>query len=302
MEKGQMRCDANISVREVGDKVLGAKVEVKNINSFKMVAAAIEYESGRQIEMLERGEKISQETRGWDAAKGKTTAQRSKEYANDYRYFPEPDIPPIEVGRGKTFDPEVINDRLPELPKEKQVRFISEYGLSSDDARIISANFDLSDYFEKTLEKIPAITEGSEAKRKIGKQVANLIINEIIGKVADVYEITLKPSELAGLVTSLEMGEITLKILKDVLGKALVTGKNPAEIIKSEGIAKSDDSAVLEIVEKVIAANRAEVERYRTGESRLFGFFVGEVMKESKGQADPQSINKLLHESLEIQE
>lgn len=298
MEKGQMRCDANISVRRIGDKGLGSKVEVKNINSFKMVAAAIEYEADRQIEMIKRGEKIPQETRGWDAAKGKTTAQRSKEYANDYRYFPEPDIPPIEVGVGKTFDPEVINDRLPELPKEKQARFIAEYGLSNNDARIISANFDLSDYFEKTLEKVPAIAESSEAKRRIGKQVANLIINEIIGKVADVYEITLKPSELADLVNNLERGEITLKILKDVLGKALATGKDPAEIIKSEGIVKADDSVVLDIVEKVITANPAEVERYRAGESRLLGFFVGEVMRESKGQADPLTVNKVLKEKL----
>jgi aspartyl-tRNA(Asn)/glutamyl-tRNA(Gln) amidotransferase subunit B len=140
MEKGQMRCDANISVRKVGAKELGAKVEVKNINSFKMVSMAITYEAQRQIEALENGEKIAQETRGWDSNKGKTTAQRSKEFANDYRYFPEPDIPPIEVGKGKLFDPEVINDRLPELPKEKKGRFTTEYGLLAHEAQMLATN------------------------------------------------------------------------------------------------------------------------------------------------------------------
>lgn len=298
MEKGQMRCDANISVRKVGDKKLGAKVEVKNINSFKMVANAIEYEATRQIEALEKGEKIAQETRGWDANKGKTTAQRSKEFANDYRYFPEPDIPPIEVGKGKLFDPEIINDRLPELPKEKKIRFGDEYGLSAHEAQILASNYDLSEYYEKVIEKIPSAAVNSENKRRIGKLVATLIINELLGKVADITTSSLKPNDLAALVDMLEQGDVTSKIVKDVLAKSLETGKSPLSIIQEEGIEKVDDSAIEAIVDKVLADNATEVERYRAGEKQLHGFFVGQVMKESKGQADPGVVHILLTEKL----
>lgn len=298
MEKGQMRCDANISVRKVGAKELGAKVEVKNINSFKMVSAAIEYESKRQIEALESGEKIEQQTRGWDANKGKTTAQRSKEFANDYRYFPEPDIPPMEVGKGKLFDPEIINDRLPELPKEKKARFMAEYGLLTHEAQILAANYDVSEYYEKIIEKIPSAAVNSENKRRIGKLVASLVINEFLGKVADVNESNLRPNDFALLIQSLEVGEITTKILKDVIGKALKTGKSPVEIIKSEGIEKADDTTVEAIIDKVVSDNPDEVARYRAGDVRLFGFFVGQVMQASKGQADPSTVNKILKEKL----
>lgn len=298
MEKGQMRCDANISVRKVGVKELGAKVEVKNINSFKMVSAAIEYEATRQIEALEGGEVIAQETRGWDSNKGKTMAQRSKEFANDYRYFPEPDIPSMEVGKGKIFDTETINDCLPELPKEKKVRFMAEYGLSAHEAQIISANYDVAEYYEKIIEQIPSAAVNSENKRRIGKLAASLLVNEFLGRVASVGDTNLRASQFAGLIMSLEVGEITTKILKDVLVRAIETGKDPAEIIKSEGIEKADDSAVEEIISKVIAENPSEVERYRAGDVKLFGFFVGQVMQASKGQADPNTVNKALKEKL----
>jgi aspartyl-tRNA(Asn)/glutamyl-tRNA(Gln) amidotransferase subunit B len=301
MEKGQMRCDANISVRKVGAKELGAKVEVKNINSFKMVSAAIEYESKRQIGALENGEKIEQQTRGWDANKGKTTAQRSKEFANDYRYFPEPDIPPIVIGKGKEFDPEIINDRLPELPKEKKARLVSEYGLSSHEAQVISANFDLARYFEATLEDLPQIAESSEKARKLGKQTASILINEFLGKVTElnsVFDSNITPDNFAQLISLLDCGEITSTIAKDLLPKMLKSGKSPSEIIKAEGISKVDDSAVSSIIEKVITDNPAEVERYRAGDNKLFGFFVGQVMQATRGQSDPITVNKMLRQKL----
>ncbi|MDD3481145.1 MAG: Asp-tRNA(Asn)/Glu-tRNA(Gln) amidotransferase subunit GatB [Patescibacteria group bacterium] len=301
MEKGQMRCDANISVRKLGAKELGAKVEVKNINSFKMVAGAIDYEAERQIEELESGNKIEQQTRGWNAARGKTIAQRSKEYANDYRYFPEPDIPPIEMGKGKEFDPTVINDRLPELPKEKKKRFQEEYGLSVQDAHTLSANYDLAKYFEETLEHLSQITESPDVARRLGKSTANYIINELLGKITDldsIYESKITPESFAELIDLLDKGEITGKIAKDILPKMLENGKNPSEIVKKEGIKKVDDSAVEKIVDKVLADNPKEVERCRAGEVKLMGFFVGQVMKESRGQAEPGVANKVLKEKL----
>lgn len=300
MEKGQMRCDANISVRKVGAKELGAKVEVKNINSFKMVSAAIEYESERQIEALEAGEKIEQQTRGWNAEKGVTTAQRSKEFANDYRYFPEPDLPPFEMGEGKEFDPEKINDRLPELPKEKTKRFKEEYGLSDLDARTLASNFDTSKYFEEIIGHLEQITKSAEAARNIGKQTATLMINEFIGKLSDItpYESKVTPESFAELVDLLDKKEITSKMAKDILDKMIQTGKSASGVIKDEGIEKTDDTAIETIIDKVIADNPVEVERFKAGEKKLQGFFVGQVMKESKGQADPGVINIMLKNKL----
>lgn len=301
MEKGQMRCDANISVRKVGAKDLGAKVEVKNINSFKMVTAAIEYETKRQIEELEAGKKIEQQTRGWNAEKGVTTAQRSKEFANDYRYFPDPDIPPIEIGEGKEFDPEKINDRLPELPKEKVNRFKEEYGLSDSDAHVIASNFDTSKYFEEVIGHLEQITRSSEASRRIGKQVATIMVNEFLGKITEldsVFESLVTPESFAELIDLLDKKEITSKMAKDILIKMIETGKSAPGIIKESGMKKIDDSSLQAIVNKVITANQIEVERFKAGEKKLFGFFIGQVMKESKGQADPTVVNKLLKEKL----
>ncbi len=301
MEKGQMRCDANISVRKSGSKQLGAKVEVKNINSFKMVAAAIDYESKRQVEAIENGEKIEQQTRGWDSNKGKTIAQRTKEYANDYRYFPEPDLPPFEIGKGKALDPEIINDRLPELPKEKRVRFKSEYGLAESDAHIISANFDLAKYFEDIILHLPEAAEGSANARQVGKMVANLMINEMLGKITgieNIYNSKVTPENFAGLVSLLVQEKITGKLAKIILAKMIKTGKSAYNIVKEEEIEKIDVKSLEQIINGVISGNPHEVERYRNGETKLFGFFVGQVMKESKGQADPSATSKILREKL----
>jgi len=301
MEKGQMRCDANISVREVGAKKMGAKVEVKNINSFKMVAAAIEYETKRQIEELEAGNRVEQQTRGWDSNKGKTLVQRSKEFANDYRYFPEPDLPPIKMGLGCDFNPEAIKSRLPELPEEKRKRFQQEYGISVHDAYILAANYETARYFEETIEHLPQTIDGSEAVRRIGRLVANYLVNEFMGKISDLsslYESKVTPEALAELIDLLDKSEITGKIAKDVLGKMVDGGESPSKIIKSEGIEMVDDSAIEQIIDKVVADNPTEVERYRAGDTKLLGFFVGQIMRESKGQADPAIANKMLKEKL----
>jgi aspartyl-tRNA(Asn)/glutamyl-tRNA(Gln) amidotransferase subunit B len=301
MEKGQMRCDANISVRKIGAKKLGAKVEVKNINSFKNVSAAIEYESERQIELLEKGERIDQETRGWDANRSKTTSQRSKEFANDYRYFPEPDIPPIEIGKGKRFDPEAIKSRLPELPKEKSSRFAKEYGLVARDAKLLAVNFELARYFEETLEHLPQITESSDRARKLGQLAANYLINEILGKITEldsIFDSKITPESFAELIDLISNQEITGKIGKDILLKMLKSGQSPKEIITAEGIEKIDEGALQEIIARVISENLSEAERYKNGDGKLFGFFVGRVMQATKGQADPVLTGKILKDKL----
>ena len=302
MEKGQMRCDANISVRPVGQKELGAKVEVKNINSFKMVQRAIEYEVIRQTEMSENGETIAQETRGWSEAKGKTLGQRSKEFANDYRYFPEPDIPPIETGKGTIFDPELINDRLPELPKEKKARFMTEYGLAAREAETLSANFDNAKYFEEAIEAIPAEAEGAEARREVGKSVASFMLTEMLGKIGpsgSVFETKVSPQNFASLISEVRSGKISGKIAKDIFSEMMATGKPAAELIIEKGVAQISDSGKLnKIVAQVMVENPTEVERYKNGEKQLFGFFVGQVMRASQGQANPGLVNEILKKEL----
>ncbi len=303
MEKGQMRCDANISVRKIGEKELGVKVEIKNMNSYKMIEKAIEYELNRQIEVLEDGGTLTQETRGWDDAKGKTTAQRSKEFANDYRYFPEPDIPPVKTGKGTDFDPEKINDRLPELPKEKKVRFESEYGMVANNAAFLTSNPENAKYFEEVIESFSEAAGNTERKRELAKTVSNFIISEYLPKVESLSAGNYKPSDLAELIGKVENGALSLKQAKELFAKTVSERKN-VEIKVEALIAKmglsqiSDDSKLSKIIVKVLSDNPKEVERYRNGEKQLFGFLVGQVMKESRGQANPQKVNEILGKEL----
>lgn len=299
MEKGQMRCDANISVRKVGTKELGTKVEIKNMNSFKMIEKAIEYEANRQIEALEEGGKLEQETRGWDDNKGKTTAQRSKEFANDYRYFPEPDIPPIKTGKGTEFDENVIADRLPELPKEKKARFAAEYGVSESDAHILSSNVDIADYYEKIIENLPQTAENDETKKTIGKMAASFMITEFLGKISDITEVKMSPKGFAELIDLIAKGEISGKIAKDVFAEALTSGKSPKSIIENKGLKQvSDEGELNKIITQVLAGNQKQVQEYKAGNEKLFGFFVGQVMKATNGQANPGLANKILKDKL----
>lgn len=300
MEKGQMRCDANISIRPVGASELGTRTEIKNMNSFKMIQKAIEYEAQRQAEVLDEGGRVEQETRGWDDNKGKTTPQRSKEFAHDYRYFPEPDLPPIEVGKGKELDPEVINDRLPELPKEKRTRFAVEYGISDHDAHILSDNVDTAKFYEEVIETFEETAGNAEKKKEVGKLVGSFMITEFLGRAAEgVYETLVTPGNLGDLLSRVLSGEISGKIAKDVFGEILETGKEVGKIIEEKGLKQvSDTSELNTIVDQVFAENPGEVERYRNGQKQLYGFFVGEVMKATKGQANPKVVNELLKEKL----
>lgn len=299
MEKGQMRCDANISIRPKGSNKLGTRTEIKNMNSFKMIQKAIDYEALRQAEVLEEGKRVEQETRGWDDNKGKTTPQRSKEFAHDYRYFPEPDIPPIKIGKGEDLDPELINDRLPELPKEKRERFKTEYGMNEHEAKLISDNLSVARYFEEVVEKFPEEATSSERKREIGRLIRGFMISSLITKVDDVSETPVNPKKLAELLKLVDEGSISLGIAKEVFTQMLITGEDAVKIIEEKGLKQiSDTSEVEAIVREVIEANPNQLEAYKAGKEQLFGFFVGQVMQATKGQANPQIVNKILKEKL----
>lgn len=302
MEKGQLRCDANISVRKAGAKELGVKVEIKNINSFKMIGKAVEYEAKRQAEALDEGEKLTQETRGWDDNKGKTTPQRSKEFANDYRYFPEPDIPPVATGKGTDFDPEIINDRLPELPNEKRIRFVAEYGVSDQDAHILTDDLSVADYYEKVIENIPAAAENSEKKKAIGKLTANFILTEFLGKLGvneNILETKVTPEGLAELICAIQDGSISGKIAKEVFPTLMKTGESTNKIIEKMGYAQiSNEDELNKIIVQTIDENPKQLEEYMSGKEQLFGYFVGQVMAKTKGQANPKMVNELLKKKL----
>jgi aspartyl-tRNA(Asn)/glutamyl-tRNA(Gln) amidotransferase subunit B len=302
MEKGQMRCDANISVRKARAKELGVKVEIKNMNSFKMIEKAICYEAKRQAEALEEGEKLTQETRGWDDNKGKTTPQRSKEFANDYRYFPEPDIPPIKTGKGTDFDPEKINDRLPELPKEKKARFIAEYGLSPRDAHYLSTNYDYTKYYEEVMENIPQIAENTEKKKVIGGKAASFMITEYLGKIGQgegIFDTKVTPRGFSELVLAIEKGEISGKIAKEVFAEMMAKGGSVKDIIGQKGYSQiSNETELNKIVVQVLEENQKQLDDYKSGKAQLFGYFVGQVMAKTKGQANPKLVNELLKKKL----
>lgn len=299
MEKGQMRCDANISVRKLNDKSLGTKIEIKNMNSFKMIEKAVNYESNRQIEILEEGGKLEQETRGWDENRGKTISQRSKEYANDYRYFPEPDIPPIKTGKGTDFDPKLLAGRLPELPKDKRNRFVAEYGVSEHDAYILTGNIDTANYFEKVTANISSAAKNDEVKRSLGKLSSTLMVTGLLGKISDVSEPEIKPNDFAVLIEAIYNGEISVKIAKEVITEALEFGKTPKEIIELKGLKQvSDEEELSKIITQILAENKKQIEKYKSGNEKLFGFFVGQVMKVTNGQANPVIVNEILKKKL----
>ena len=277
MEKGQMRCEVNISLKNPEDTKLGNLVEVKNINSFRSVGRAIEYEINRQSEILDRGEEVPRENRGWDDGKGMTMAQRSKEEAHEYRYFPEPDIPPIDLKAG-SIDIEQIKSSLPELPMDRLNKFQDELGLNEADSTDLTFNKSWGDYLEAVL-KI-----SNEIKPKL---VANWIVNEGLS--------ALDSDKASELLVLIEKGEISGKIAKDVYLKMKETGKSASEIIKEHGMSHiKDESALEEIIKKVISENSKPVEDYKLGKEAALKFLIGQVMRESRGQADPAIVNSLL--------
>ena len=290
MEEGSLRCDANISVRPKGSTKLGTKTEVKNMNSFKNVQKALEYEIARQIQILEEGGRIIQETRLWDGDQGVTRPMRSKEEAHDYRYFPEPDLVPLVIDKEWI---EQIRKSLPELADARTARFISQYGIPEYDARVLTASKFVADYYENTVRLYPN-----------PKVVSNWVMGDILRKLkeheeADTRTCPITPQHLAGMLKLIEEGTISGKIAKTVFEDMYATGKMPEEIVKEKGLVQiTDEKEVAVVVDRVIAANPETVAQYKAGKQKAFGFFVGEVMKATQGKANPQLVNKLLKEKL----
>ncbi|MDA9690972.1 Asp-tRNA(Asn)/Glu-tRNA(Gln) amidotransferase subunit GatB [Pseudomonadota bacterium] len=289
MSQGSLRCDANVSVRKVGDAKLGTRTEIKNINSFRFVEKAINFEVKRQIKKLESGETVIQETRLYDSVKDETRPMRSKEFANDYRYFPEPDLLPVVISDKEMQD---IKDNFPELAKEKEKRFAKDFGLSEYDAQILASSKIMADFFEQS----------SKETKNYGL-LANWLIGEIGGFLnKDAIEINqskLTPANLAMLINRIDDQTISGKIGKSIFEEMYSSGASPDKIIESQGLRQiSDDGAIEEIISTVIKENPSQVEAYLGGKEKLFGFFVGQVMKLTEGKANPKSVNAILKEKL----
>jgi aspartyl-tRNA(Asn)/glutamyl-tRNA(Gln) amidotransferase subunit B len=287
MEKGQLRCDANVSVRLKGAEQFGTKVEVKNLNSFRFAKMAMDYEIARQVAVVESGGRIQQESRLYNVATGETVGMRSKEHAHDYRYFPEPDLIPLRVSAAWL---EQIRTSVPELPADKRSRFIESYGLREYDAQVVTSTREISDYFEKA-----AKAAGDP------RLAANWVTGDLWGalKGRDITESPVSPEQLGELVAFIAKGEISGKMAKDIFAKMFETGESAAAIIDREGLRQISDAGALEkIVDEVIAQSPKQVEQYKSGKTGVFSYFVGQVMKLSKGQANPAAVNELLKAKL----
>jgi aspartyl-tRNA(Asn)/glutamyl-tRNA(Gln) amidotransferase subunit B len=287
MEKGQLRCDANVSVRLKGAEKFGTKVEVKNLNSFRFAKMAMDYEIARQVAVLESAGRIVQESRLYNVATGETVGMRSKEHAHDYRYFPEPDLVPLRVSAAWL---EQVRATVPELPAERRNRFIESYGLREYDAQVLTSTREISDYFEKA-----AKAAGDP------RMAANWVTGDLLGalKGRDITESPVSPEQLGELVAFIVKGEISGKMAKDIFAKMFETGESAAAIIDREGLRQISDTGALEkIVDEVIAVSPKQVEQYKSGKTGVFGYFVGQVMKLSKGQANPAAVNELLKAKL----
>jgi len=290
MEEGSLRCDANVSVRPNGQEQFGTKAEVKNINSFRYLRNALEYEIDRQIDLLDSGGRVVQETRLWDSAAGRTLSMRSKEEAHDYRYFPEPDLPPLVVDEARIA---AVKQTMPELPDARRQRFVAGYGLPPYDAGVLTSSAGLADYFEKV-----ATASGN------AKAASNWIMGELLRsmkeKNVEIAQVPLQPAALAGLIALVDKGTISNAIAKDVFARMYDSGRTADEIVAAEGLAQnSDEGALLAIVRAVIANNADAAAQYRAGQQKTFGFLVGQVMKGSGGKANPKLANELLKRELQ---
>lgn len=290
LEEGSLRCDCNVSIRKAGDTKLGTKVELKNLNSFRFIEKAIEYEIDRQIDELENGKKIIQETRLYDADKNRTFTMRTKEDAEDYRYFPDPDLLPIIIEDDII---EKIKSELPELPIEKENRFISTLGVSEDEAKILTAERDLAEYFEQVNK------EGGNSKLA-ASWVLSELLREINNAKLNIKESPISPKNLGQLIKLIDAGTISGKIGKIIFAEMWQTQESPQEIMKKKNISQVTDSAEIEqIVEEILKTNASQVAEYRSGKTKVFGFFVGAAMKATKGQANPDMVNKILKTKLD---
>lgn len=289
MEEGSFRCEPNISLRPVGSNELGTKTELKNINSFKFVQKALEYEIRRQEKMLSEGGQIVQETMLWDPDREVTETMRSKEEAHDYRYFPEPDLVPLMISKEWI---EEVRGSLPELPNTKRIRFVSQYGIPEYDASLLTSSRNLADYFERC---VSLYNQPKIVSNWIMVDLLRLLKSDNIG----MEKCPLSPDQLAGMLKLIDEGTISGKIAKKIFEEMYRTGKEPATIVKEKGLIQIVDEAAIEkVIENVINSNPEQVEAYRKGKDRLFGFFVGEVMKASGGKANPAKVNELLGKRL----
>jgi aspartyl-tRNA(Asn)/glutamyl-tRNA(Gln) amidotransferase subunit B len=292
LEHGQMRADANISISP--DDTLGTRAEVKNLNSFNSVFQAINYEIKRQTELLDKGEKIKQETRGWDDAKQKTSSQRSKEEAQDYRYFPEPDIPPFETA---AFGIEALRDSIPELPAQKRVRFVKEYGLDKKAADALAGELAAADYFEEAVSEFrEEIPDGSITT------LYNYLSSDLRGLMNQAgisfADLKLGPDHLASLAVLIDQKKITSRQAKDMLAKMFATGADPEEIMKSENIGIGDADEVEAVVLAVIAEHEAAVADYKKGKVASLQYLIGEAMAKLKGRARPDMLKEIFEKNL----
>ncbi|MCL6621956.1 MAG: Asp-tRNA(Asn)/Glu-tRNA(Gln) amidotransferase subunit GatB [Syntrophobacterales bacterium] len=289
LEEGSLRCDANISLRPVGETAFGTKVEIKNMNSFRFLRQALEYEIRRQRALLLEGREILQETRLWDAAKGQTFSMRGKEEAHDYRYFPDPDLVPLKVSDAWLED---IRRSLPELPAARTRRFMEEYGLPEYDAGVLTADKALADYFEAVLATFPR-----------PKQVSNWIMAEVLRELkkeeAGIASLKVAPRDLGRLLALVEEGAISGKMAKMVFEDMVTSGRDPETIIRERGLTQISDAGALEAqAREILAAHPKEVADYRAGKTKVLGFFVGQLMKRTKGQANPQLANEIFRKLL----
>ena len=290
MEQGSLRCDANVSVRPFGQKEFGTRAEVKNLNSFRAVQKAIEYEVERQIELIEDGGKVVQETRTWDDAQGITLSLRGKEEANDYRYFPDPDLTPLIISKDYV---EEIRKTIPELPDVKKERLISEMGLPEYDAGVITSSKGLATFFDHTVAIYPD-----------AKKVCNWLMVEFCrllnSESVEIENSQVTPEKLAALLKLVDDGKISGKIAKTVFEEMFISGKDPEAIVEEKGLVQiSDEGALGAMIDKIIAENPKSVEDYKSGNKKALGFFVGKIMKETQGQANPGMVNKMLTERLD---
>jgi aspartyl-tRNA(Asn)/glutamyl-tRNA(Gln) amidotransferase subunit B len=291
MEQGSLRCDANVSLRPEGTKELGTKAEIKNLNSFRFVEKALEYEIKRQMKVLTDGGVIVQETRLFDSDKGTTHSMRSKEEAHDYRYFPDPDLVPLVVDKAWV---DAIREEMPELPLRKKERFMKDHGLPEHHASLLAEERPVAEWFEEVV-KLGADPKGA----------ANWVINELLRMLSDdkiaIDGTRVTPKHLADMLTLIDKGTISGKIAKKVFNTMYKTGKDPNTIVEEEGLVQISDSSELEaIVDNVLASNPDEVERFKGGDQKLMGFFVGQIMKETKGKANPKLVNEIIRKKIGI--
>jgi aspartyl-tRNA(Asn)/glutamyl-tRNA(Gln) amidotransferase subunit B len=293
MEEGSLRCDANVSVRRRGEARLGTKSEVKNVSSFRNAGRAIDFEIGRQIRLLESGGRVAQETRSFDAAAGVTRLLRSKEEAHDYRYFPEPDLPPLLVTAERAAG---LRGELPELPWQRRSRFLEQYGLRAADALVLTGSRELADYYEAAVAALPANPKG----------IANWVMTEVLRELKErkvevaAADAALPPARLAAVVGLVEAGKLSSSAAKEVFAAVWGSGEEPAAAMERLGLGQVSDMSQIEAwVEEVVRDHPAQAAQYRAGRAQLLGFLAGQVMKRSGGRAEPKLVQQLLRQALE---